>query len=316
MKEFIDGNLFVGAVVSALLGMLATALLTFFFPYLMAYTTIKIAAWIGLGGGYFLWCLHEVPINHAGVVLLFGKRVRVGKDGKGLTEGYRWLPLPPPLMDMESVSLEQFKIDFTQTTAYTLDNVVVTIDGFAMAEIDDPYDTYNVDGSIAGGKEALEGLILRWIRDGAEETNAVELIREDKDELSKDAREKINEDLMGPDTKWGFKPIRLLRIGHIKLPASLEEVLLKKVREPIERVAEQTQTDARVDQVKKLVGAGVDPNIAYPGSLVDAEKAGAEVKGFTVTGLGGLGDSLKDLGRLGQGLSDIARTQKGKGAKK
>lgn len=315
MKELIDGNLAVGAILSALVGMLATAILIYFFPHLMAYTFLKVTAWVVLGGGYFLAVLGQVPINHAGVVLLFGKRVRVGKDGKGLQEGWRCLPLPPPLMEIEPVSLEQFKIDFTQTTAYTADNALVTIDGFAMAEIDDPYAVYNVDDTVEGGRKALEGLILRWVREGAEKSDAVKLIKEDKDELSDIARRKVNTDLAGPDTNWGFKPIRLLRIGHIKLPKSLEEALLKRVQEPIERSAEKIQTDARVEQVERLTRAGVHPDIAYPGTLVDAEKPGAEVKGFTVRGLEGLGGSLEDLGRLGKGLSDISRT-KGKGDRK
>src|SRR3989344_721515 len=315
MKDFVDGNIAVGAVVSALLGMLATAILASFFPHLMAYTPIKLIAWTVLGGGYFIWCLDQVKVKHAGVVLLFGKRTRVGKDGKGLDEGYRWLPLPPPLMNIEQVSLEQFKIDFTQTTAYTADKVLVSIDGFAMAEIDDPYETYNVDGSVAGGKEALKGLILRWVREGAEESDAVELIKENKQELSKDALDKVNVDLASPATNWGFTPIRLLRIDHIKLPESLEKALLQQVQEPIERKYEKMQADARVEQVNNLKKAGVEASIAYTGSLVDAGKTGAELKTINVPGLGSVSGTFKDIGKLGQGLSDIAGAMKGRRSK-
>lgn len=316
MRDIIDGNLFVGAILSALVGMFATAALTFFFPYLMAYTPVKIIAWAAAGTGYFLWCLHEVKVKHGGVVLFFGKRVRVGKDGKGLAEGWRWLPLPPPLMRVENVSLEQFKIDFTQTIAYTKDNVVAEISGFAMPEIDDPYDTYNVDGSVDGGKEALKGLILRWVREAAEKSDAIELIKEDKEILSNETIDQVNRELASPATNWGFKPLRLLRIDHIKIPESLENALLKKVQEPIETAYEDTQNIARARQVERLRKAGVNPNIGYPGTLVDSGKTGAEVKGFTFVGLESLGAAAEGLGKFGQGLSDAASALKGKGRKK
>ncbi|MES2007092.1 MAG: SPFH domain-containing protein [Patescibacteria group bacterium] len=176
-------------------------------------------------------------------------------------------------------------------------------------------------------EKSFEGISLRSIRAAVEDYKTVEptvdhsgatlpaLVSEDKMQLSRNVENEIVHDLPNNKTRWGMRLI-LVRVGEIHPPPDLMKALERKIIEPIERQAEKTQSQARREQTEEIIGLGVDPNIAYPGALVDAGKAGATVSGTTIRGFEKIGPALANLGDLGRGLTDALGGRAPKGPKK
>ena len=250
----------------------------------------KVVIAITLGALYFVFSMHNVPLAHRGVVLLLGKRRPWGHDGEGVLEGLNWLPLPSPIMKTVDVDVEKKKLDLSATEVFTNDNVIAKVDSFLEHEVDQPYEYLSVENPI----ELLKDLALRAIRLQVRKYGAVELLGKDKKELSEEIQREIESEFDSNENprgaKWGLK-VGFYRVNNIRLDAAIEEALRKQVQEPIEGAYEQEQARRRTAQVQELVASGVDPNTAFAGALVDAEKPGAELKATSnnfKSNLGGL----------------------------
>ncbi len=243
---------------------------------------------------YFLWNIRSTPIGYRGVVTLFNRRIR--RSGRGMPEGYNWLPLPEPVMGMEDVDCKQKQLDFPKAESLSGDRVVVTTDGFVQFWVADPYRFLSVENVIP----SLAGVSLRAIRTVVNKGKAINrekpeesLPSLDKARLSEMVEAEMKIDIAEPDVQWGLG-IGLLRINNLRLPPDLEAALRKLVQEHIEGDYEDTQSSRRATQVERLRKLGVSPDMALAGALVDAEKPGAEIK--HISGIGDVGKGIKTIG--------------------
>lgn len=270
----------------------------------------KLTLGLGLGALYVAWVYHNIPTKNKAVVFLFGTyRVRMGPGGKGLVEGLNATPLGWPFMTVTNHPSDQKAEKFKQMQAISKDLVPVMLDGTYNYYIDDPYDTYNIENP----KDALESTVLKWIRAGAEDFSAEELVSQEasgastRTVLAQNAHDNIMRELEDPArTGWGYKITPALQINHIIPETHYAEALRKRQQEVIEGEYEQTQIDRRVDQIKKLTDNGVNPDLAAAFTQVEAEKPGANINTINLPGMQGIGEGV---GKFAEGIRDLIRSK-------
>lgn len=238
--------------------------------------------------------MHNTKTAHKGVLYVLGMRLRVGPGGLGYTEGWVIPFLPWPLAFVEDVDCRELSMKFKDMPVYSVENVLAHLDSLLQFQVVDPY----VFLSSATPIQALESIALTGTRTEISERKLDDLPKS-KSDIGDNVQDEIREAFHAdPETpgpiKWGIK-LLLYRIEHVSLPADYETAKRRIVTEPVERIAEMTQTDARRDQIKKLVEeAGLDPNHAAVIALKDAGKDNVQV--ISVIGFEGIGDSLKKFG--------------------
>lgn len=251
----------------------------------------------------FILGLHETPLAHRDVVTILGKRYRFGKDGEGLEEGWNWLI---PLM-MGTISVPITKRERKPMVEVTTrDNIEAKFEVFTEFWVNQPYEYLDVEDA----EGMLDEIITHAARTISRQHGAVELRHLDRKTLSEHVRTEILSEFDSEQNKegvqWGIG-IGSVRVPNkIHLPERIEKALHDKVAETHEAEAEFRQTQARHQQIEKLVELGIDPNHAAAITLADAGKAGAEVKSWNVMGLQG---GIQSLDRLGRGLETLARPE-------
>ncbi|MDO8548283.1 MAG: SPFH domain-containing protein [bacterium] len=274
---------------------------------------LKLMFAFALGGLWLLWVSHNTPTKNKSAVFAFGTyKVRMGPNRKGFTEGLNATPLGWPFFVARDKFAGEKTIPFNQTKAFSDDRIPVMLEGTYNSYIDDIYDTFNIENP----EKALDSVVLKWVRACAEEFKAEQLISQEAGKhsskiiLAGEAYAKIEEELEDhAKSPWGYKITTALQINHIDLEDNYKTSIRKRQQEIIEGQYEQTQAERRRKQADELVKLGIRPDVAYAGSLVDAEKPGASLQNITIHGIEGLGPLADDLGALGRGLTDFAKSK-------
>ncbi len=262
-----------------------------------------------------LWVTHNTPTNHKTAVFFFKTaRFRVGPRNNGFEEGLNALPLGWPFFVAQDRNVNQFVEKFDQMKAYSKDRQPVKISGTFRRYIDDIYASYNINNADGAETEAVEELVsttLGFIRDGADEYTAIQLISEHpngsgptKKVLAESAYEKALAYLAGINT-IGYRITPIL-INEIDLDADFEKALKAKSREEQEGEAEQVQIERRLKQIDTLKAKGVNADLAVAAAQVEAEKPGAKINTINIPGMQGIGEAA---GNAGKAFSDWLRNK-------
>lgn len=261
---------------------------------------------IAIAAAGMVWVTHNTPTNHKTAVLFFGTaRFRVGPRGNGFEEGLNALPLGWPFFVAHDRNVNQFVEKFDQMKAYSQDRQPVRISGTFRRYIDDIYAAYNINNADGQETEAVQELVsttLGYIRDGAEDFTAVQLISEHpggsgptKKVLAESAYEKVQAYLAGANT-IGYNITPIL-INEVDLDPDFEKALKAKSREEVEGEAEQVQIERRLKQIDTLKEKGVNADLAASVAQVEAEKPGAKINTINIPGMQGIGEAAGNAGK-------------------
>ncbi|KKW34462.1 MAG: hypothetical protein UY81_C0074G0007 [Candidatus Giovannonibacteria bacterium GW2011_GWA2_53_7] len=196
---------------------------------------------IGIVGWFFLGGLVKVPVPSKGLPLLLGKRKR---DWRIHDEGWSWT-LPTPFMFLDFVSLERriLEIKDAKVSAQGTEIVVSSTLEWQIANI---YTFFSIGESVI--RAGLEALVLKIIRDYCADKSSDQLVK-DTTGLADALKISLADD--NAQKNWGIKYERIL-IEKIDLPTDVKAAYAAKDKEAQERVAEKTQIDARIEQMKAL----------------------------------------------------------------
>ncbi len=287
----VNTNEFWGAFWSLLGGTLLSFLLDYALSGLIELPlAATIILGVGLGTMYFVLTQHQVPVANRGIVLLLGKRYRMGpgtgsldSPKRGLQEGYNWLPLPPPFMTVRNEDVRERKLEFEQMDAYTKEAAIADTDGFCQYVILDPYAFVGAENPV----DSLNSMVFQAIRNVIKGMTARSISQADKKHLSElietELRNSLAEDGNPDGTRWGLYVIGLY-IEDARVPA-LEAAWSSIPREEEEGKAEQIQVSRRMAQVDTIVAKGVDPALALSAAQIEVEKPGAKMNTINIPGL-------------------------------
>lgn len=282
----LNTNLFVGAAVWLVVGYYASAWIAgktlvplFTDNWPLAVATFTLSAAIALGG-YRLSLFNVVgpngEVGFRGVLRLGNTRVK--KSGPGLNEGWNSVILPRPLVRVDAIDCRDKRIDVNdEDGSYSKDNALAAVESFLRYRVVDPYVYVGAEKV----EDSLEGLAFQSMRIVVKQFPAIDLVVENKRDLSDKIAKELEAELKdqgnpGGVLQWGVKTGAYV-VSDIWASDELNAAWEAKPREEAEGIAEGIQATRRAEQIKTLTGTGIgiDADAAYARLLVDVKKPGA-----------------------------------------
>jgi regulator of protease activity HflC (stomatin/prohibitin superfamily) len=233
-------------------------------------------------------------VGFRGAILILGTR-RLKKKGKGLSEGYQWVPYP--LATLITVDCREKTLDIgDEDGAPSKDRVFFTVKAIRQFKVNDVYRYQGTEGPV----EALRRVDLQALRTEMKQFMAVDLQVTDKTSLSNKVSKRSEDELEKKDNangkRWGLDVGDVI-ISDIKVNSKeVAEAWASIPKEQSEREAEKIQAEALVQQVTTLKGLDIDPAFALASAQAHAGK-NVEVKTVNIPGLQeGLANMAKTIG--------------------